>query len=217
MSCRKNAISEPETCIVQTGNPEHQSYSTSNLSTTNYSAKNCGLISLSSKHYWIYLDSIFDNGNLVATKIDTLRFSKTYQTQPDGLIWWEASKSVGLPEKCYANDSSIFSLEPRLFTSYTILDARKEIFEFAQDSLKYLTSFGDEAALGRALHCDYATAAGRFNDCLFFEKYAIMYRRDQVWLQPGVGVVKYIHEEAPIGSNQIQLQQTSTLIGFHIQ
>jgi hypothetical protein len=217
MACHKNYINEPEACAIQTANPDHRVYSSSEFSVTNYTGKNCGLISLSPKHYWVYLDSIFDNGNFITTRLDTLRFLKTYQTQPDELIWWEANKSVGLPAKCYANDTSIFSLEPRLFTSFAILDARKEIFRFTQDSLKFLTSFGDEAAIGRALHCDYSTQAGNFHDCLFFEKYAMMYRRDQVYLQPGVGVVKYIHEEAPIGYNQIQMQQISTLVGFHIQ
>jgi hypothetical protein len=216
-SCRKNSITAPEACNSQTGNPDHQSYSANDVSEINYSAKNCGLIPLSSKNYWIYLDSIFDNGNLVATKIDTLRFLKTYQTQPDGLIWWEAGKNVGLPTKCFANDSSIFSLEPRLFTSFAIFDARKEIYQFTQDSLKYLTSFGDEAAIGRALHCNYYSASGNFSDCLFFEKYAKFYRRDQVYLEPGIGVLKYFHEEAPAGSIELKLQQISTLVAFHIQ
>jgi hypothetical protein len=216
-ACRKDVIVPVEACIIQTANPDHQSYSANDFSATNYSGKHCGLMPLSSKHYWVYLDSIFDNGSFVATKYDTLRFSKTYQTQPDGLTWWEANKFVGLPSKCYANDSSIFGLDYRLFTSNTILDVRKELYQFSQDSLRYITSFGDEAALGRALHCNFQTSVATFTNCLFFEKYARMYRRDQVYLQPGLGVVKYIHEEAPLGSLEIQTQQISTLVSFNIQ
>lgn len=216
-ACRKDVISAPvEPCIEQTGHPV-QSYLANDFSSINYTSKHCGLIPLSSKHYWIYLDSIFDNGSFVSTKYDTLRFVKTYQTQPDGLIWWEANKYVGLPTKCYANDSSIFGLDFRLFTSNTILDSRKEIYMFGQDSLRYLTSFGDEAAIGRALHTDLQTNVANFTNCLFFEKYARMYRRDQVYVQPGLGVVKYIHEEAPQGSLEIQIQQISTLVSFNIQ
>lgn len=216
-ACRKNVIAPAEGCIVQTGNPDHQSYSSNDFFTVNYKGKHCGLIPLSSKHYWVYLDSIFDNGVFAAVKYDTLQFSKTYQTTADGLIWWEADKFVGLPVKCYANDSSIFGLDYRLFTSNTILDAKKEIYQFSQDSLRYLTSFADEAAIGKALHTSFATPAGNFANCLFFEKFAPMYRKDQVWLQPGLGVVKYIHEEAPMGSLSIQIQQISTLVSFNIQ
>ena len=215
-ACRKDVIAPVEACIIQTANP-NQSYTANAIFNTNYSAKHCGLIPLSSKHYWVYLDSIFDNGTLIATKYDTLQFVKTYQTQPDGLIWWEANKFVGLPEKCYANDSGIFSLEFRLFTSNTILDSRKEIYLFSQDSLRYLTSFGDEAAIGKALHTSCQAENRTFANCLFFEKYAPMYRRDQVWLQPGLGVVKFIHEEAPQGNLTIQMQQISTLVSFNIQ
>ena len=216
-ACRKDVIAPIEACLVQTGNPDHQSYSVSNFSATTYPGKHCGLVPLSSKHYWVYLDSIFDNGNFVSTKYDTLKFTKTYQTQPDGLIWWEANKFVGLPLKTYANDSSIFGLDYRLFTSNTILDSRKEIFLFSQDSLRYITSFGDEAAIGRALHCNFSSRVATFTNCLFFEKYSPMYRRDQVYLQPGLGVVKFIHQEADQGSPEIQTRQISTLISFNIQ
>jgi hypothetical protein len=216
-ACRKEVIAPVEACIVQTGNPDHRSYAATDLSTINYKGNHCGLIPLSAKHYWVYLDSIFDNGSLVSIKYDTLRFSRTHQTYTDGLIWWEATKVVGLPSKCYANDSCIFGLDYRLFTSNTILDARKEIYQFSQDSLRYLTSFADEAAMGKALHTSFTTAAGTFTNCLFFEKFAPMYRKDQVWLQPGLGVVKYIHEEAPMGSLTLQTQQISTLVSFNIQ
>jgi hypothetical protein len=216
-ACRKDVIATAKACIVQTGNPDHQSYSANDFYNINYKGNHCGLIPLSSKHYWIYLDSIFDNGSFASVKYDTLHFTKTYQTNTDGLIWWEGSKFVGLPSKCYSNDSCIFGLDYRLFTSNTILDAKKEIYQFSQDSLRYLTSFADEAAIGKALHTSFATPAGTFTNCLFFEKYAPMYRKDQVWLQPGLGVVKYIHEEAPMGSLTIQTQQISTLVSFNIQ
>ena len=216
IACRKNAITESESCITQTAVPK-QSYSANEISITVYSRNHCGLIPFSSKFYWIYLDSIFSNGNLVATKIDTLRFLKTYRSQPDSLIWWEANKEIGLPTKCYANDSGIFSLEPRLFTSFSILDSRKEIYQFIQDSVKFISSFGDEAAIAKGLHGSCTIPAGSFNDCLFFEKYAMLYRRDQVYLKPGIGVLKYIHQQAPLGSNTIEMQQISTLISYHIQ
>lgn len=218
-ACRKNHIAAPESCLTQTENPDHRSYSSTEITSINYTGKHCGLVPLSSKHYWIYLDSIFDNGIFQRTELDTLRFTRTYQTQSDGLIWWEPCKLVGLPEKCYVNDSSILGLEERLFTSHTVLDAKKEIYLFSQDSIRFLTSFGDEVATGKAINLTntISTPAGNFTNCLFFEKYARMYRRDQVYLEPGLGVVKYIHEETPPGSLIIETQQISTLIGYHIE
>jgi hypothetical protein len=218
-ACRKNHIATPEPCLQQTENPDHRSYSSTEIANTSYQGKHCGLIPFSSKHSWVYLDSIFDNGVFVRTELDTLQFTKTYQTQSDGLIWWAPNKSVGLPSKCYANDSTVFSLEDRLFTSHTVFDVKKELYLFTPDSIQFLTSFGDEMATGKAINLAYliSTPAGNFPNCLLFEKYARMYRRDQVYLEPGIGVVKYIHEEAPSGSLIIQTQQISTLVSYNIE
>jgi hypothetical protein len=71
--------------------------------------------------------------------------------------------------------------------------------------------------MGKALHAICNTEVATFTNCLFFEKYAQGYRRDQVYLQPGLGVVKFIHQEAPQGSFSIETQQISTLISYNIQ
>ncbi len=61
------------------------------------------------------------------------------------------------------------------------------------------------------------TPAGSFNDCIYFEKNAHNYRKDQVILKPGLGVLKYIQEKAPVGQRVIKLQQVLTLVAFHIE
>ncbi len=136
----------------------------------------------------------------------------------DGLIWWEGNVSVGLPETLYANDSAFFALSDRLFTP-DIKDVKKEYSIPVGDSIKYLTSFQDAAANGRTLKLTtpVQTSFGTFNDCLYFEKNARNYRKDQVFFKPGLGVVKYIREEAPPGDRFIKLQQVSTLIAVHIE
>ena len=98
-ACRKAPIAGSEPCLQQTDNPDHRSYSSNDISEIKFPGKHCGLIPLSVNHYWIYLDSIFDNGIFIRTKYDTLRFTKAYQTHSDGLVWWEANKLIGLPEK----------------------------------------------------------------------------------------------------------------------
>ncbi len=173
---------------------------------------------LSNKNYWVYEDSVYNDGTFIRVQFDTLRYSSNKKSLTDGLIWWEGNISVGLPETLYANDSAFFAMGDRLFTP-EVKDAKKDYSIPAGDSLKYLTSFEDAAASGRSLKLQTAikTPAGSFNDCVYFEKNARNYRKDQVFFKPGLGVVKYIQEKAPMGERAIKLQQVSTLIAVHIE
>ena len=222
LACRKGdflqegTVTEP--CIVQTDNPAGRSYASDAVVAYTCTSKYCGILPLSSKNYWIYEDSIFTDGLFTKVQKDTLRYLVNKKSLADGLVWWQGNISVGLPDIFYANDSSFFIMADRLFTP-GFKDVKKEFGIFPGDSLRYLTSFEDAAALGRSLRVEspLSTLAGNFNDCLYFEKYARNYRKDQVYFKPGIGVVKYITEKAPIGSRDIKLQQVSTLVGFHIE
>ena len=136
----------------------------------------------------------------------------------DGLIWWEGNISIGLPTTLYANESTFFSLSDRMFTP-DVKDARKEFSIPSGDSAKYLTSFEDAAAFGRSvkLQTSIKTPAGVFNNCILFEKNAPYFRKDQVFIKPGIGVVKYIQEKAAPGQRSIKLQQISTLVKVYFQ
>jgi hypothetical protein len=59
--------------------------------------------------------------------------------------------------------------------------------------------------------------AGTFSDCLYFDKNARNFRRDQVYFKPGIGVLKYIQEMAPMGTREMKTQQISTLVKFYFQ
>lgn len=218
-SCRKEQFSpEPaDPCLEQTANPAGHSYSTDSLLQFSYSKKHCGLLPLSTKNYWVYEDSIFFDGDFVKVQLDTLRFAP-WKSLEDGLVWWEGNVFVGLPEKLYANDSSLFLLENRLFIP-GILDAKKSYSLFPGDSLKYFTSFGDIAALGRSVYAQgpQTTPAGNFSDCLLFEKEARNYRKEQLIFKPGLGVIKFTQEIAPMGTRILKLQQVSSLVAFHIE
>ena len=222
LSCRKNDFSLPatetETCELQTANPAGRTYTTDSVVAFTCTQKHCGILPLSSKNYWIYEDSIFANGVFTKVQSDTLRYLVNKKSLSDGLVWWEGNISVGLPDILFANDSSFFGLTDRLFNP-DIIDVKKEFGLFPGDSLRYLTSFEDAAAQGRSLKFEspLVTSAGIFNDCFYFEKNARNYRRDQVYFKPGIGVVKYIYEKAPIGTRAIKLQQVSTLVSFHIE
>jgi hypothetical protein len=222
LACRKSDFlqlrTENEPCELQTANPAGRSYTADSLVTFTYTQKHCGILPMSTKNYWIYEDSIFADGVFKKVQFDTLRYLTTKKSLSDGLVWWEGNISIGLPDILYANDSSFFDLADRLFTP-DIKDVKKEFGLFSGDSLRYLTSFDDAAAMGRSLKLEtpLQTTIGTFDDCLYFEKNARNYRKDQVFFKPGVGVVKYIMEKAPIGQRVIKLQQVSTLVGFHIE
>lgn len=174
---------------------------------------------LSKKDYWVYQDSIFANGAFLQVQYDTLRFGKTYRSLSDNLIWWEANIEVGLPELLYASDSTIFEADKRMFSNDVTWDAKREYSLFSGQTLSYLTSFDDNAAIGKSVKLDtpLTTPAGTFTDCIQFEKNARSYRKDETYFKPGIGVVKYTQEKAPMGSPVTKLQQVSTLISFHIE
>jgi hypothetical protein len=221
-ACRKEnfaPVYEPIIpCKLQTDNPTGRSYTSDAVISFTCTEKHCGILPLSSKNYWIYEDSIFNNGVFLKVQLDTLRFTSNKKTITDGLIWWEGNHYIGLPGTLYANDSAFYALSERLFTP-DMLDVKKEFNIPAGDSLNYLTSFEDAAAKGRTLKLTtpFSTSFGNFNDCIYFEKNARNYRKEQVFFKPGLGVVKFIYEKAPIGKRVIELQQISTLVGVHIE
>lgn len=223
-SCTKEAMEEiqqppaEEPCIMQTGNPAGRSYSSDSVIAYTCTSKHCGLMPLSAKNYWVYQDSIFQDGIFVKVQLDTLRYSKNLKSLSDGLVWWEAKLNVGLPVMLYANDSSFYRLEETSFIQGK-MNSRKEFGLITADSSKYLTSFEDMAAQGKTLKLSYSlkSMAGDFNDCLYFEKNSRNYRKDQVFFKPGVGVVRYVKEMAPFGSSIIKLQQVSNLVSYHIE
>jgi hypothetical protein len=207
-----------ESCQVSGSNPTGHSYTSDSVIAIDYSKKICGLLPFSKKNYWVYQDSIFDNGSFIKVQYDTLRFISTLKSLPDGLIWWKTSISIGLPEMLYANDSSFFEMSDRLFAP-DIIDVKKEFGLFEGDSIHYLTSFEDNAAMGRSVKLQdvIKTPAGNFDDCILFEKNARNYRKDVVYFKPGLGVIKYTTEKALPGTYQIKLQQISTLVCFHFE
>jgi len=221
-SCRKENIDIPATpeepCVEQTANPAGRSYSSDSVVAYNCTSKHCGFMPLSTKNYWIYEDSVFNDGIFVKVQFDTLRYITNWKSLSDDLVWWESNISLGLPEKLYANDSAFYSLQDRMFIP-GYMDARKDFSLFPGDSLRYLSSFDDLMAAGRSLKLKttVSSPAGNFTDCLYFEKNARNYRKDQVFFKPGLGVIKYVREMAPPGSPFIKLQQVSTLISYHIE
>jgi len=173
---------------------------------------------LNKKDYWIYKDSIFNNGTFTKVQYDTLRFINTWQSHPDNLVWWETSISIGLPQLLYITDSSIFDIESNLLAP-GMVSAQKTFGLFAGDSILYWDNFEDIAAFGRSvkLNENINTPAGSFDNCILIEKSSPHYQKNQVYFKPGFGVLKYVFEKAPIGSGVLQLQQVSTLIGFHFE
>lgn len=205
-------------CINQTENPAGRTYDSDSLVGYLCMEKHCGILPLSAGSYWIYEDSVFDNGIFMRVQLDTLRFTRTYLSVSDRLVWWESDTYVGLPQRLYCNDSAIFYTQQRQY-SPDLVDAKKDYSLFPGDSLRYLANFEDMAASGRSLKISgvVGTPAGSFNDCIYFEKHARNFRKDQVYFKPGVGVLKYIQEKAPMGTRELKLQHIMTLVAFHIE
>ena len=126
---------------------------------------------------------------------------------------------LGLPSILYANDSAIFTTSFRFFSQDCIKDVKKEYTLFDGETSQYLTSFDDNAAMGKSVKLSSAVTcpAGNFDECIQFEKNAPFFRKDVMIFKPGVGVVKYQTEKAPMGSPTIKLEKISTLLSYHIE
>lgn len=210
------AITVP--CIEQTDNPAGRSYDIDSLVDYTCKDKHCGVMPLSAKSYWVYEDSVFNDGVFVQVKLDTLRYTSNIRSLSDGLTWWESDLFVGLPKILYNNDSSFFGLQPKLHNP-EFQDAKRDYFLFPGDSVRYLAGFDDIAATGRSLKITggLIVPAGEFDSYIYFEKNARSYRKDQVFFKPGIGVLKYIQEKAPFGQRVIKLQNIMTLVAYHIE
>ena len=219
-ACRKTEVPVPEvseTCIEQTVNPLANSYDTNDVISVNYAGSHCGMMPLSSKNYWIYQDSIFDNnGFFKTTKIDTLRYTKTLQT-PDKLIWWEGSKDVGLPAKIYSSTDAIYGLQKGMFMADSMYSKRE--FYDADADTSFFAGFADIVAFGKIIHKSEVlqTEAESFSEYILYEKYAPGYRRDRVYFVPGFGVIKYTSEyyKAPGPPSNMKMLIKSSLVSNH--
>jgi hypothetical protein len=87
------------------------------------------------------------------------------------------------------------------------------------DSTRFLSSFEDIAAQAKILRLNaiISAPAGNFSDCIYFEKYSRNYRKDQVFFKPGIGVIRYVREMAPMGTSLLKMQQVSNLVSIHIE
>ncbi len=221
-ACQKEQLTIPvtkaEPCKMQTANPAGRSYSADSVIDYTCTTTHCGVLPLNSRNYWVYEDSIFQDGVFQLVRLDTLRFTRTQKSLTDDLVWWESNMNIGLPEKLYANDSAVYKMEDRMFTQ-GVKDVKKEYGLFAGDSTRYLSGFQDAAAITRSLKTAAAvsTRAGVFSETIYIEKNARNYRRDQVVFKPGIGVLRYVQEKAPMGTRIIKLQQISNLVSFHVE
>lgn len=208
----------PLPCMNQTADPAGRAYDKDSLLYFLCTDKHCGLMPLSNHNYWVYEDSVFNDGIFERITTDTLRYVSNIRSLADGLTWWKTDMFVGLPQVLFSNDSTFYSLQARLYNpEYS--DARKEFFLFPGDSVRYLTGFDDIAAAGRSLRMkDRLTVpAGDFSDYIYFEKNARNYRKDQVYFKPGLGVLRFVLEKAPFGQRVIKTQHIMNLLSFHIE
>jgi hypothetical protein len=67
------------------------------------------------------------------------------------------------------------------------------------------------------MYTSLETAAGNFSGYIYYEKNAPYFRRDQTYLKPGIGVIRYVQEKAVMGYPQVKLTQVSTLVAYHIE
>lgn len=220
-ACTKESFSEIATetnCFTPTEEPVIGIYSCDQITAVDYSGILCGFMPLSTRNYWVYEDSFFSNGTFLKVQYDTLRFKTTYRSATDNIIWWEGNLDIGLPTRLYANENGILKMERTMFSACA-WGTNKEFIIPTGDSSKYLASFNDIAAQGRAVKLNniVSTPAGYFSNCILFEKNARNFRKDQVIFKPGIGVVRYTKEKSQMGQPLLKMQQISTLVQVYME
>jgi hypothetical protein len=196
VGCKKQAVPRQAACTTSTQIPG--GYNTSSFTEVTYNQNHCGYLPLGKNNYWIYLDSIFDvNGQFQRSFLDTIRFTKTYQT-PDGIIWWSLDRPgelinnyAGYPKYNYSTDSIAYGTAFAWGGSsgYKWFYSIGSSFSLSE-SIPY--SDVNSPCNAQRVNTPIQVPAGNFLNCIFFNK-KLVYGTGvefSTWFKPGVGVLR---------------------------
>jgi hypothetical protein len=154
------------------------------------SQKHCGILPISKKNYWIYLDSLFDiTGQFTQIKIDTLRFIKAHMS-PDSITWWSTNNTFkGFLQYSYSTDSVLYTLG----TNWGGKPVVKWFHYMNTDSTSENCNYTDHPTICEAkkLYQAVIVPAGKFNNCLLFTKKWILPELLNIYFKPGIGVLRF--------------------------
>jgi hypothetical protein len=149
-----------------------------------------GLIPLSLINFWIYADSVWEDGILKSTTYDTLKVISAEISDND--IWWKLSDGYCLSQ---SNDT-VYKLNFNGFVDAgSVVCPEKTVlfFPVSTDTVQNwheVTSDYIENGIAYLNGDILITAAGNFSGCLVFVR--IGYSTYTRILEPGIGVVKTI-------------------------
>ena len=210
----KNPDSQPvvRNCITSTQIPP--GYPLSSLNLIDYNNSHCGYMPLGKKNFWVYLDSIYDNNGLfMETRLDTLRFIKTYQS-PDSIIWWTPNTFIGFLKYNYSTDSALYTLGSRWGYGLSL----KWVYSISTDSTREDCAYSDYPTECKAwkINNPVIVPAGTFQNCYWYSKIWLLAQTIDFYFKPGVGVLKFwFYYRSPTGI--ITPLKTSTLLSYYFE
>jgi hypothetical protein len=165
----------------------------------NSSATSDGIIPLAIGNYWVYADSVWQDGKLTQAGIDTL--SVTGVSNYNDEIWWIFSDGSGLSQK----DDTVFELDRniRCYGKNTLFFPVS--YNNFQDSVFYFISMNNNFSHiqtvrnSRILEETVIVPAGSFRECSLYD---ILNYKKQI-VKPGIGIL-YMNEEMSSSSYRHQ-------------
>jgi hypothetical protein len=215
--CKKQAATRQAACTISTQIPG--GYNTSSFTEVTYNQNHCGYLPLGKNNYWIYLDSVFDaNGQFQRSFLDTIQFSKTFQT-PDGLIWWSLDRQSGMINNYAGYPMYNYSTDSIAYGTAFAWDGRsgKKWFYAIGNSSSQSEWIGysdaDSHCYAQRISTPVQVPAGSFLGCIFFNKKYVYATGVELstWFKPGVGVLR---TEIIGGSVRVS---TAWLISYYIE
>lgn len=169
---------------------------------------------LSRRNYWVYLDSIYDsNGNLTEVRMDTLRFTKTFQS-PDSLIWWRPNLfGQGFLSYNYSTDSVLYTLGNNWGNGLV----RKWFHPLTGDSSYNSCTYYDYDSYCSEyrLPNPVTVPAGTFENCVRFKREQLEGISMDLYFKPGKGVLKIWTYYSYPGHQY--LWKKGTLLNYYIE
>lgn len=168
-----------------------------------------GLIPLSLISYWVYSDSVWNNGILQTLSFDTLRVVSAQKSGNE--TWWFLSDSYILFQK---NDT-VYKLSSGFISGGAVScpEKTKLFFAVTNDTVQnWNEQFSDYIFTGKAFLVGntIATATSNYSGCMEFTQYGFVnYARI---IKPGIGIVKTIEDDF---NNKIK--RIRTLVNYRIQ
>jgi hypothetical protein len=167
-----------------------------------------GVIPFAIGNYWVYADTVWEEGNILKAGFDTIRINSV--SNYNGELWWMFSDGSQLSERhdtvfelnryirCFGRETLFFPL------SHTNFQDRVCFYISLNGYFDMIYTIRNSSLLNNV----FITPAGQFREC---SKYDILNNKVQI-VKPGVGIIM-INEEI----SSLSYKRHRILASYHLE